>query len=117
MEGRLPGARCLWPPTGGWKPPLLRPTAGSANSEMHPVPLGLTSGGRHRSDFSPKPQTMRLPAAAASFVRRRSRFQPSLDNSLERSVAAMTVSLMRPRKSRAAMRCSPAKVVPLGEVT
>ena len=57
------------------------------------------------------------PAAAASFVRRRSRFQPSLDNSLERSVAAMTVSLMRPRKSRAAMRCSPAKVVPLGEVT
>ncbi len=31
MEGRLPGAR-----SGGWKPPLLHPTAGSVNSERPP---------------------------------------------------------------------------------
>ena len=36
MEGRLPGARGVWPPTGGWKPPLLQPTAGSVISETHP---------------------------------------------------------------------------------
>ena len=40
-EGRLPGARCLGSPTGGWKPPLLQPTAGSVNSEMHPRQLGV----------------------------------------------------------------------------
>ncbi len=36
MEGRLPGARGVGLPTGGWKPPLLQTTADSANSEMHP---------------------------------------------------------------------------------
>ena len=35
MEGRLPGACGLWSPTGGWKPPLLQPTASSVNSELH----------------------------------------------------------------------------------
>ena len=35
-EGRLPGARGLWSPIGGWKAPLLHPTAGCVNSEMHP---------------------------------------------------------------------------------
>ena len=43
MEGRLPGVRGLGSPTGGWKPPLLQPTAGSVNSEMHP--LGSGPGG------------------------------------------------------------------------
>ena len=28
MEGRLPGARADWSPTGGWKPPLLQPRSG-----------------------------------------------------------------------------------------
>ncbi len=36
MEGRLPGARGDWSPTGGWKPPLFQPTADS-DSEMHPI--------------------------------------------------------------------------------
>ena len=36
MEGRLPGARGVGSPTGGWKPPLLQPTAGGINSEKHP---------------------------------------------------------------------------------
>ena len=36
MEGRLPRARDVGSPTGGWKPPLLQPTEGSVNSELHP---------------------------------------------------------------------------------
>ncbi len=40
MEGRLRGARGVWSPTGGWKPPLLQPTAGSVNSKMHPFDVG-----------------------------------------------------------------------------
>ena len=41
MEGRLPGARGVGSPTGGWKPPLLRPTSGGVNSEIHlPPPRG-----------------------------------------------------------------------------
>ena len=35
-EGRLPGARGVGSPTGGWKPPLLQPTSASDNSEMPP---------------------------------------------------------------------------------
>jgi hypothetical protein len=31
-EGRLQGARGVGSPTGGWKPPLLQPTADSVNS-------------------------------------------------------------------------------------
>ena len=37
MEGRLPGARGIRSPTGVWKPPLLQPTAGGVNTEMHPA--------------------------------------------------------------------------------
>ena len=40
MEGRLPGARCVGSPTGGWKPPLLQPTAGNVNSELHRLRQG-----------------------------------------------------------------------------
>ena len=38
MEGRLPGARGPWSPTGGWKPPLRQTTVGSVNAEMHRLP-------------------------------------------------------------------------------
>jgi hypothetical protein len=36
MEGRLPGARGPWSPTGGWKPPLRQTTVGSVNAEILP---------------------------------------------------------------------------------
>ena len=36
MEGRLAGTRGAGSPTGGWKPPLLQPTAGRVTSEMFP---------------------------------------------------------------------------------
>ncbi len=45
MEGRLPGARCVGSPNGGWKPPLLQPTAGCVNSETHPSPPADPSAG------------------------------------------------------------------------
>ena len=34
-EGRLPGARGVGSPTGGWKPPLLQRTSGGVSSERH----------------------------------------------------------------------------------